>query len=259
MKVINFLDLQFYDYRYKTDTISGIDKTILICVNIAESSSPFTPTGVNWRGLLYRKAHLMATQRLVLFIDAQNFYNGARRAFFADSDPHFYGQTKPMELGNLICSRRLPGHKAKLKEVRVYTGRPDSTKEPNTYAAHLKQCNIWDQAGVNVITRTLRYPKDWPTSKAVQKGVDVAIAIDFVALAIDEEYDLGVMASTDSDLTPALEFVRRRYRATRRIEVTAWTSPRTKSRLSIPGNNIWCNWLDLADYESIADLTDYNI
>ena len=143
--------------------------------------------------------------------------------------------------------------------MRVYTGRPDSTKEPKTYAAHLKQCNSWEHAGVNVIARTLRYPKDWPTSKAEQKGVDVAIAIEFVTLAVDDEYDLGVMASTDSDLTPALEFVKRRYSATRHIEVTSWTSPQTKSRLSIPGSNIWCNWLTSVDYDSIADLTNYNI
>lgn len=201
----------------------------------------------------------MVPEKLILCLDAQNVYNGARRAFFLPSDPHFCGQIKPMELANLICSRSPPGIPRELHQVRIYTGRPDSTKEPKTYAAHMKQCHVWLKAGAKVIPRTLRYPKDWPTSKAEQKGVDVALAIDFVALAVDSEYDVGVIASSDSDLRPALEFVSQRFAGRCRIEVAAWTSPRTKSRLSVPGGTIWCHWLNGADYDSIADLTDYNI
>lgn len=201
----------------------------------------------------------MPSERLVLFLDAQNFYNGARRVFFSTSDPHFYGQIKPVELGNLICSRSLPGVQRDLAQTRIYTGRPDATKEPKTYAAHMKQCNAWTKAGAKVIPRMLRYPRDWPVSKAQEKGIDVALAIDFVSLAVDNEYDVGVIASTDSDLRPALEFVSRQCGPRCRIEVVAWTSPRTKSRLSIPGSAIWCHWFNRSDYDSIADLTDYNI
>jgi len=201
----------------------------------------------------------MNCEKLVLFVDAQNFYNGARRAFFSDSDPGPYGQIKPVELGNLICSRQLPHIQAKLQQVRVYTGRPDSTKEPKTYAAHIKQCAAWVRDGAEVAFRTLRYLPDWPASKPEEKGIDVALAIDFVALAIDGQYNIGVIASTDSDLRPALEFVSRKCGESCCVQVAAWTSPRTKSRLSIPGSNLWCHWLHRTDYDAIADLTDYNI
>jgi uncharacterized LabA/DUF88 family protein len=200
----------------------------------------------------------MSQERLVPFIDAQNFYNGARRAFFASEDSHFCGQFQPLGLGNLICSRRLPGVATSVEEVRVYTGRPDPSKEPETYAAHMKQCAAWSRAGATIIARPLRYPPDWPQSKAQQKGVDVALAIDFVAYAIEAKYDVGVIASTDTDLIPALEFVQRTA-AQCRVEVAAWTSPRSRSRLSIPRSSIWCYWLDRTDYDSVADLTDYNI
>jgi hypothetical protein len=142
--------------------------------------------------------------------------------------------------------------------VRVYIGRPDPAKEPKTYAAHIKQCNSWLKAGAEVIARPLRYPEDWPNSKAQQKGVDVALAVDFVALAIDGEYDVGVIASTDSDLKPALEFVRQKCKGCH-IEVAAWFSPRHKSRLSIPGGGIYYHRLDRTDYDSVADLSDYNV
>lgn len=201
----------------------------------------------------------MATEKLVLFLDDKNFYHGARRAFFPNSDSHFVGQIDPVKLANLICSKSTTDSPRKLHQVRVYTGRPDATKEPKTYAAHLRQCNSWLQTGVEVITRTLRYPYDWPKAKAEQKGIDVALAIDFVALAIDEEYDVGIIASTDTDLKPALEFVKRKCSDNCHIAVAAWSSPLTKSRLSLSGSNLWCHWLHKTDYNAVADLTDYNI
>jgi len=200
----------------------------------------------------------MTTEKLVLFLDDKNFYNGARRAFFSDTDAHFYGQFSPIALGNLICSQPAKTRR-QLQQVRIYTGLPDSTKEPKTYAAHMKQCQSWEKDGAKVITRILRYPPDWPNSKAQQKGVDVALAVDFVALAIDNIYDVGVIASTDSDLRPALEYVIQKCRNKCHVEVTAWFSSQTKNRLSIPGINIWCHRLNKADYDAVADLTDYNI
>lgn len=176
--------------------------------------------------------------RLALFVDAQNVYKGAQRAFFLFSAYHPEGQFDPMKLGELISSRPPPDTTRVLHQVRVYTGRPDATKEPKTHAAHMKQCAAWERAGATVITRSLRYPSDWPNVKPQQKGVDVALAIDFVALAIDGEYDVGVIASTDTDLRPALEFVYRRCYPSRQVEVVNWDSPTTQNRLRIPGASI---------------------
>ena len=200
----------------------------------------------------------MPHQRLVLFIDAQNLYNGARRAFFSPQASHTDGQFQPVRMGNLICSRPPPDTTRFLQEVRVYTGRPDATSEPHTYAAHMRQCAAWQTAGATVIARPLRYPPDWPSTKAQQKGVDVALAIDFVAYAADGKYDVGVIASTDTDLIPALEFVHRQFAGQCRLEVAAWTGPRIRSRLSIPGSSVWCHWLDGSDYQTVADTTDYS-
>ena len=48
----------------------------------------------------------MIHKKLILFIDDKNIYMGARRAFFTDTDPHYYGQINPIELGNLNCKQR---------------------------------------------------------------------------------------------------------------------------------------------------------
>lgn len=42
-----------------------------------------------------------------------------------------------------------------------------------------------------------------------EKGVDVKIATDMVALAYAGEYDVGVLVSGDGDLAPAVQEVRR--------------------------------------------------
>ena len=98
-------------------------------------------------------------ERVILFIDAQNVYRTARDCFPIDTlPPHVAGQFSPIAVGNLICNRPPPGFTRVLSEVRIYTGRPESTKQPKAYAAHMRQCAAWEKAGAVVIPRTLRYP-----------------------------------------------------------------------------------------------------
>lgn len=202
----------------------------------------------------------MEPLKVVLFIDGQNTYRGARESFFSrERQPAVNGQYDPMRLGELIAARGGPGEAVcTLSEVRVYTGRPDPEKDPRTYAAHMRQCSDWMRRGVNVITRPLRYPSEWPALKAEEKGIDVAIAVDVVSLAVGAVYDIGVVMSTDTDLLPAIEFVRSRYGGTRQVAVAAWRGAGGNRRLSIPGANIWCHWLGRSDYDAVADFTDYN-
>jgi hypothetical protein len=122
----------------------------------------------------------------------------------------------------------------------------------------MKQCARWQGDGVIVVHRQLRYPYGWPNQRAEEKGIDTALAVDFVAMAVDGAYDIGLMVSTDTDLLPALEFARNRYSGSILVAVAAWRSPGSNRRLSIPGSNIWCHWLHQADYEAVADPTDYN-
>ena len=114
----------------------------------------------------------------------------------------------PIKLGQLIASRGGPGSlPCSLSDVRIYSGRPDPNRDKRSHAAHMRQSNRWRANGATVITQGLRYPPTWPTDPAQEKGIDVALAIDFVRLAITGAYDVGVMMSTDTDLLPALRFV----------------------------------------------------
>ena len=165
-------------------------------------------------------------------------------------------------MAQLITSRGAVARE--LKEVRVYRGRPDSAKQPDSYGANLRQCKAWEDLSpvVNVTTRILRYPLNWPAERAQEKGIDVSLAVDFVVMAVRAEYDVGVIMSTDTDLKPALEAVTtlRGVNAYPRCEVAAWSVPGGYSRrLAIDATNLWCHWLNKQDYDGVADVTDYNI
>lgn len=201
---------------------------------------------------------IMPAEKVTVFIDAQNIYRAARRAFYSEADSHVYGQFNPMALAEWICSQSREGVPQVLNEVRIYSGRPDATKEPRTHSAHMKQCSVWQRAGAKVITRPLRYPYEWPEEKAKEKGIDVTLAIDFVSFAVDCLHDTGVIASFDTDIIPAMEFVSRRY-SNCRIEVIGFNSPQTPHRrLTLTGRRIWCHWIDDNTFSSMEDTVDYN-
>lgn len=202
----------------------------------------------------------MPPKRVSVFIDYQNAYRGARESFFARTDPHTSGQFDPLGLGQRIAARPRPAptEGCVLGEVRVYLGRPDPRKDPRTYTPHMKQCARWTTGGVAVVTRMLRYPPAFPAQRPEEKGIDVALAIDFIAGALDNTYDVGVIFSTDTDLKPALEFVLRRCSSTKTVEVAAWRSPAARPRLSVAGASIWCHYFWPPDFNAIADTTDYN-
>jgi uncharacterized LabA/DUF88 family protein len=200
----------------------------------------------------------MMGRRTVLFLDYQNVYRRARDSFHQHWEPPERGQVDPMRLGRLLTKRN-PGRE--LAEVRVYRGRPDSSKDPRGYGANRRQCTAWEHAGVTVITRTLRYPANWPREREEEKGIDVALAVDFVVMAVRGEYDVGILMSTDTDLKPALEaVVALGGNRTPHCEVAAWSARGAHSRrLSIKGTSVWCQWLNEDDYRLVADPTKYAV
>ncbi|MYF83120.1 MAG: NYN domain-containing protein [Acidimicrobiia bacterium] len=140
---------------------------------------------------------------------------------FTSGIPHWEGQVDPLALGRLIIDRS--PYDRTLAGVRIYRGVPHSTKDPKGYGACMRQIASWSKlAGVQVYARPLRYPYGWPRQKPEEKGIDVAMAVDFVLMAARREYDVGILMSADTDLKPALEAVITLGSA--KAEVAAWSS-----------------------------------
>ena len=198
--------------------------------------------------------------RVIVFIDAQNFYRSARRAFADDgNDPSRFGQFHPWALGELLASRDTD---RVLTGVRLYSGRPDGYVQRKAHTANVRQSIAWTDAGCYVFTRPLRYPHGWPDNRdgrrPEEKGIDVAIALDIARLAMEGAYDVAILCSGDTDLIPAVEQVQDGDYGCK-VEVAGWRSEHYRQRLSIKGRNIWCHWLLEGDYETVRDDTDYNV
>lgn len=196
-------------------------------------------------------------KRVVVFIDAQNFYRNARRAFFDDlTDPYPYGQFRPSAVGQLLAAR---DNDRQLSQVRLYTGRPDAFLQSKAHGANVRQCSAWESEGCYVFHRPLRYPPNWPNAggrRPEEKGIDVALAVDLSRLGQDGQYDVAIVCTGDTDLIPAVEDVMNGSSGAI-VEVAAWRSDRYRQRLSLPSRNIWCHWLEWKDYEQTRDDTDY--
>lgn len=210
-------------------------------------------------------------ERVIVFLDYQNVYRGARRTYHDhDHDPHWYGQVYPQRLGEYLAADS--PFDRELTEVRIYRGLPDSSHDPKGYAACRRQQAEWEKSPqITVINRPLQYPRGWPHHHAVgekprEKGIDVVLAMDFTRLA-GTGYDVGIIFSTDTDLKPALEFVAdlaaEELAAGRppfpRAEVAAWSVRRQHcSRLAIEDHNLYCHWVGEPTYNAMCDLTNYS-
>jgi uncharacterized LabA/DUF88 family protein len=192
--------------------------------------------------------------RVTVFVDYQNVYATARALFHHETDPPQDGHIWPVALGELIVARRT--RQSILHELRVYRGLPDSTKQPSLYAVNDRQNAAWSgDSRVVTFRRPLRYLPDWPQSKPLEKGIDVALAVDLVRLASQAADDVAVVFSRGTDLRPALEAVRD-IRTTRvHLEVASWKG---SGRLRFSNTNLpWCHVLDRDDYLHVRDPTDY--
>jgi hypothetical protein len=68
-----------------------------------------------------------STERVVVLVDRQNLYKGARDAFHQGQGPRLLGNVRPLRLAQRLIELT-PGRRRALVGVRVYRGsaRPDT-------------------------------------------------------------------------------------------------------------------------------------
>lgn len=191
--------------------------------------------------------------KLMLFIDAQNVYHRARATFCPGTTNHIDGQIDPWATAERIAARGGPrGQTVEVSGVRVYTGYHTSERDQRAYSSYRRQRAFWERTGCEVVARSLRYlgPED---VRGREKGVDVALAVDYVRMAIERQFEIGAIFSMDTDLAPALEYVKSLNDPGITPVTAAWYGERVVSQ--IPG--VWCHRLHLEDYLAVHDSTNY--
>lgn len=182
---------------------------------------------------------------VVLYVDYENVRYWQTHAF----------ATAPFDLnvirlGELIVSRR--HEPSSLREVRVYRGIPRRRLERKKFDRQLEWSErLKEDNRVTLISRPLKYIVTQDKPVGIEKGIDVALAIDLVAHPHRHPGAAAVLASRDDDLSPALEAF---------IDLAAGSSPievmscRSLSRLHVGKSwRPWCHQLSSEDFVAIRD------
>jgi NYN domain len=164
---------------------------------------------------------------------------------------------------------------AVLGQVEVFSGQPSPEHDSNGYARRQAQKARWERdPHVTVTLRPLKYEyqrgadgrpvTDVNGNRLVvgaprEKGVDVLCALAAVRAAQDPDVDLVILASSDSDLEPVLDEVRRL--GTAKIETFCWWDESRRRGFQIHPSDrsrpVWNTRLSELIFRSCADPTDY--
>lgn len=197
-------------------------------------------------------------KRAVAFIDGQNLYYAAKKAF-----GYRFPNYNPKALAERITATR----GWTLSQTFFYTGIPDATD--NRFWNHFwtAKLAVMGTRGIRTFSRPLRYrnqtvhlPGGGTTMILVgeEKGIDVRLALDVVRMARENAYDVALIFSQDQDLSEAADEVKAiSVQQGRWIKVACAfpVSPTAENRRGINGTE-WIT-IDRATYDACLDPNDY--
>lgn len=172
------------------------------------------------------------TVRVAVFIDWQNAYKAARRAFGLERMPVERGNFSPHRLGKLLAAASGRGRTGDLVRVEVHRGLPAHRYDRLGYNAARRQAAAWRAEDPKIVVPKLRplhyrnYPKEAPR----EKGVDVALAVGAIEATLRGGCDVAIVFSHDTDLLPVPEAIAR-LAGPDRIELASWSSGSFRGRL----------------------------
>lgn len=137
--------------------------------------------------------------KCLVFIDGNNFYNGAKKLINNNAVSLLYFDYK--KFGEFLCKHD------DCVGIRYYIGaitRGGDQKSEEMYANQQRLIALLARYSVPVILGTII---KHPDKTFHEKGVDVRIAVEMIRLARTGQYDKAVLISSDTDLVPAVEEV----------------------------------------------------
>ncbi|HET9593096.1 MAG TPA: NYN domain-containing protein [Solirubrobacterales bacterium] len=172
------------------------------------------------------------TVRVAVFIDWQNAYRAARRAFGLERMPVERGNFSPYRLGQLLAAANGRGRAGRLVRVEVHRGLPSPKYDLLGYNAVRRQAKAWKTDNPRVVVprlRPLRY-RNYPAQPPTEKGVDVALAVSAIEAKLRNYSDVVIVFSHDMDLLPVPEAIARLAQPAQ-VETASWSSGSFRQRL----------------------------
>mgnify|MGYP002136471620 CR=1 FL=1 len=197
--------------------------------------------------------------RIAVFIDWQNAYRAARDAFGMNQLPGRFGNFSPYRLGAHLTSAHPNESRSQLVLVEIHRGLPSSKQNRIGNAANRRQAEAWVREGPEVITpklRPLRYQvRSAQGATAIEKGVDVQLALSAVGHVVQGSCDRAIIFSHDSDLLPAVETIRA-LRTANHVQTASWASPTFRKRIP-PVSGVFNHFVNQSAFRVLEDSNDY--
>lgn len=141
-------------------------------------------------------------KKTIVFIDGQNIYHLAKRAWAPRPaqgwSPYSFPSYDVEKLANVLVLSE-PGRV--LQGIRFYTGVPSAL-----------QNSLWHQFWTNKLrhmaNRHIAIFKGRISATGQEKGVDVSLAIDLIKLTYEKSYDVAIVVSQDMDFGPAVKLAK---------------------------------------------------
>ena len=190
--------------------------------------------------------------RTIVFIDGQNLYHLARRAWASGpKSPYGWPSYDVEKLAHVLVSR-VPGRT--LAEIRFYTGVPDPAVGPSQRFWH----GFWSNKIRDLKNRGVYIYRGRVSAGSQEKGVDVSLALDLVRATYDRLYETAIIVSQDSDFGPAVRLAKDIAKEQARsltFESCFPVGPGSLSLRGVPGTT-WVH-IDQVTYDSCHDPKDY--
>jgi len=137
-------------------------------------------------------------ERVAVYIDGSNFYHYLKEVGFSKGDKFNFTTF----IQHLVGNERLCISK------RYYTGIfrnvDGKRRSQDLIKGQQKFLSKLEKEGFEIKRGKIMYDK----GRIREKGTDVKIAIDLIIGAIDDIYDTAILVSSDTDLIPAIKYVK---------------------------------------------------
>lgn len=135
----------------------------------------------------------MSEERVAVFIDGSNLFFALRDEF----------HNLNLDFESLV--NKLVGDR-KLVRTYYYTALPNQKIHPDRY---VKQQSFLDALREKPYFRVVLGRLERRRNTYVEKGVDIAMAVDILTLSYNDAYDTAILISGDGDLARPVEIVQR--------------------------------------------------
>lgn len=176
-------------------------------------------------------------ERVQIFIDGGNFYHLVlKKLNIKEANFSFENFAKFIADNRIITDKGKRYYVGTIRELLNNPKTKISMAHQLSFLARLRN-NNWQtktsklrfrEEKVMIDERTVHYQeilnkgiKQIEYCRFREKGIDVKIATDLIIGALDNQYDTAIIASSDTDLVPAIDLVRNRFK--KRVEYVGFS------------------------------------